>query len=318
MVAPTLERYWSLFEDWCDAFDQPKEPTTPETLVHFLRSFPAGVPTNTLRVRAVRMHHVEAGVPLDLDALRTAVGGFEVLVPATRTLVRDGEDYTTPQGAIAQQPKVHRGKKVAAVVRGRRNAFLIVLFAHLRLTLDELRSVEAADIEPAPLRIRGVDIPRGDDPASCYACAVTRWLRIVWATERADHATIRQACNVQTYYDDVHDCDEGLEHDWRWATTLLPAVDQHGWVDSHRSISTRTLSEVIGKVQLRTGYREQQWVPPEAKVTRFDEMRKDEFDLEMEAFDRRMAEALARSAEVLADAQHTSNEMYGLLNPRSG
>lgn len=318
MVAPSLERYWSHFEDWCDAFEKPKVPTTADTLVQFLQAFPAGVPTNTLRVRAVRLHHQDVGAPLDLDELRDAVGGFEVLVPATRTLVRDGDQYVTPAEAIAQQPKVHRGKKVAAVIRGRRNAFLIVLFAHLGLTLERIRDVTASDITPAPLRIRGVDIPRGDDPSSCYACAVTRWLRVVWLTERGDHAAIRQTCNVQSYYDDVHDCDEGLEHDWRHATTLLPAVDQHGWVDSHRSVSTRTLSEVIGKVQLPTGYREQQWVRTEPKPTRFDEMRKDEFDVAMEDFDRRMAQALARSAEVLADAQHTSNEMYGLLNPQAG
>ncbi len=318
MVAPSLERYWDLFEDWCDALDQPKTPTTPATLVRFLYAFPAGVPTNTLRVRAVRLHHEEVGAPLDLDGLRDAVGGFEVLVPGTRTLVREGQQFVTPAEAIMQQPKVHRTKKVAEVVRGRRNAFLIVLFAHLGLNREQIRAVTAADISPAPLSIRGVSIPRGDEPASCYACAVTRWLRIVWATERADHATIRQTCSVQTYYDDVHDCDEGLEHDWRYATTLLPAVDQHGWVDSHRSISTRTLSEVIGQVQLPTGYREQQWVRTEPKPTRFDEMRKDEFDVAMEDFDRRMAEALARSAEVLADAQHTSNEMYGLINPQVG
>ncbi|WIE80874.1 hypothetical protein [Curtobacterium sp. MCSS17_016] len=276
------------------------------------------MPTNTLRVRAVRLHHQEAGAPLDLDALRAAVGGFEVLVPETRTLVRGGKQYVTPAEAIAQQPKVHRGKNVASVVRGRRNAFLIVLFAHLGLNRTQIREVVSSDIAPAPLSIQGVGIPRGEDPASCYACAVTRWLRIVWATERADHASIRQTCSVQTYYDDVHDCDEGLERDWRYATTLLPAVDQHGWVDSHRSISTRTLSAVVGNVLLPTGYREQEWKPAEPKPTRFDDMRKDEFDLAMEDFDRRMAQALARSAEVLADAQDTADELYGLINPKAG
>lgn len=94
--------------------------------------------------------------------------------------------------------------------------------------------------------------------------------------------------------------------------TLLP------WVDSHQSTSSRTLSDVIGNVQLLTGYREQQWIPSEPKPTRFDEMLKDEFDDAMEDFDRRMAEALARSAEVLADAQRTSDEMYGLMHPTAG
>ena len=47
-------------------------------------------------------------------------------------------------------------------------------------------------------------------------------------------------------------------------------------------------------------------------------MKKDDFDLAMEKFDRDIAEALARSAEVLAEAHRTSNEMYGLIDPKVG
>lgn len=318
MVPPSLEQYWSLFEDWCDAFHKPKVPTTPETLVEFLRAFPSGVPTHTLRIRAVRRRHESAGTPLDLDGVRAAVGGFQVRIPEDRTLVRTGGQYVTPAEAIAQLPKVHRGKNVSTVLRGRRDAFLIVLFAHLGLNRSELRDVYATDIVAEPLSIAGTPIPRGENPASCYACAVTRWLRVVWYAERGNHAAITTTANAQTYYEDIHDCDEGLDRDWRAATTLLPAVDKHGWVDAHRPISTRTLSVVVAGVQVLTGYREQQWTPRVATPTRFDDMKKDDFDLAMEKFDRDMAEALARSAEVLAEAHRTSNEMYRLMNPKAG
>ncbi|MBT2504188.1 hypothetical protein [Curtobacterium sp. ISL-83] len=318
MVAATLERHWSLFEDWCDAFEKPKEPTTPDTLVEFLQAFPAGVTTNTLRVRAVRLHHQEAGVPLDLDGLREAVGGLNVSIPTPTSLVRLGEEYVSPEAAIQQLPKVRHGASVAPILRARRNAFLIVLFAHLGLNRNGVRNVTAADITPVPLTIAGTLIPRGDDPASCFACAVTRWLRVVWPAERGNHAAIRTITDPRAHYADIHDCDEGLDHDWRAATTLLPAIDQHGWVDSHQPISTRTLSNVVGHLQLPTGYREQRWTPTEPKPTRFDGLEDDEFDRQMAQFDIDIARALARTAELLADAQHTSNEVWGLLNSNAG
>ncbi|MFL0361175.1 hypothetical protein [Curtobacterium flaccumfaciens] len=317
-IAPTLERYWSLFEDWCDALDQPKEPTTPDTLVRFLRAFPAGVPTNTLRVRAVRLHHKAVGAPLDLDALREAVGGFEVVVPSTTTLVRDGEGVANIHEALAQQPTVQKGKSVASALRGRRDAFLIVLFAHVGLNRRQIRDVTGGEIGVDPLTIRGVQVPRGDQSASCMACAVTRWLRVVMPAELGFRNDVRAVIDPRAYDPDIHDCDEGLEHDWRHATTLMPAIDKHGWVDAHRAVSTRSLSDIATRVQQHTGYREQRWVAAEQKPTRFDDMGQDEFSDEMDDFDRRVAQALARSAEVVADAQHTSDELYGLVNPKRG
>lgn len=146
MLAASLQRYWSLFADWCDAFDEPKEPTTPDTLVRFLRAFPAGVPTNMLRVRAVRLHHQAAGAALNLDALRNAVGGFDVAVPSPPTLIRGDDGIATVAEALAQQPSVQQGKSVASALRGRRDACLIVLFAHLGLTRRQIRDVATGDV----------------------------------------------------------------------------------------------------------------------------------------------------------------------------
>lgn len=315
MIATSLERYWSLFADWCDAFDEPKEPTTPDALVRFLRAFPAGVPTNTLRVRAVRLHHQAAGAALNLDALRDAVGGFEVAVPSPTTLIRVGDGMATIAEALAQQPTVQQGKNVASALRGRRDGFLIVLFAHLGLTRQQIREVATRDVRVDPLRIRGVPIPRGGRPAACLACAVTRWLRVILPAELGFRNDIRRHINPRAYDPHLHDCDEALDADWQHATTLVPGIDQHGWVNTHRPVSTRTLSAIAGRVQQRTGHRDQQWMPVKPRPTRFDNMHDDDFRDEMDDFDRRVAQALARSADVLATAHRTANDLSGLSQP---
>ncbi|MBF4616197.1 hypothetical protein [Curtobacterium sp. VKM Ac-1376] len=210
---------------------------------------------------------------------------------------------------------MQKGKSVTSALRGRRDAFVIVLFAHLGLNRQQIGEVIAGDIRVDPLTIRSAQIPRDDPPASCMACAVTRWLRVVMPAELGFRNDVRAIIDPRAYDPDIHDCDEGLEHDWRHATTLVPAIDQHGWVDAHQSVSARTLSAIAGRAQQPTGYREQRWVPTEQKPTRFDEISQNDFGDEMDAFDRRVAEALARSAEVLADAHQTSNALYGFVKP---
>lgn len=319
VLAPSLERHWALFDDWCDALDKPKLPTTADTIVEFVQKNPTGVPTNTLRIRAIRRQHECAGAPLDLDALQEAATAVNVALRRPVSLVRSGDGLTRDVGeALAQLPRGHHGKSVAPALRARRDGFIIVLFGLLGFTREEIRRVTPADVLLDPLTIQGLPVQRGDDQATCPACAVTRWLRVVMPAELGFRNDVRSVLDPRAFDPDIHDCDEGLEQDWTHATTLVPAIDKHGWVDAHCGVSTRSVSAIGARVQQFTGHREQRWTPQEQQPTRFDGMSTKRFADEMDEFDRRVAQALARSAEVLADAHQTSNELYGLVNAKAG
>jgi len=319
-LSPRLERDWSLFEDWCEAFGHPVLPTTPDTIVAFLRAFPSGVPTNTLRVRAIRRTHEQKHVPLDLTALRDAADVPPFDSPKGRlSLLRTGDGATQSVGeALAQLPKAKHGKSSASGLRGRRDAFVVVLFAYLGYSRQQLRSVTPADVTTDPLTVQGHRIPQGDDPASCPACAVTRWLRVVVPAELGRRTEVTEILDPRAFDAAVHDCEGWLDDEWTSATTLLPAIDQHGWVSAHTEISTRTVSAIAARVQQFTGLRELGHVPVVAKVTRFDEMSTTEFTEEMDDFDRKVAEALAWSNDILDTANEASDTMHRLMRPEAG
>lgn len=322
-LIPRLAGYWSLFEDWCEAFDKPCLPTTADTIVEFLRTFPSGVPTNTLRVRAVRQQHQNTGTYLDLDALRSAAGRqpFGGMTPPP-TLVRTGPGMTQSVAeALTQLPKVKHGKSPAPAMRGRRDAVIVVLFGVLGLTRQDIRKVAVANIRVSAsgvVKVQGVDIPPGDNAESCPACAVTRWLRIVTSAELGYKKTVTDRLTAEGYDAAHHDCDDALDDEWTHATTLLPAIDQHGWVHAHASVTVRSISGIAGRVQKFTGYREHALENHEAKATRFDGMSTKRFTEEMDDFDARVARALALSNDILAEANDASDSMWRLLDPKAG
>ncbi|WIB65607.1 hypothetical protein [Curtobacterium sp. MCBD17_040] len=225
----------------------------------------------------------------------------------------------TVSEALAQLPTTAHRNNLPTALRGRRDGFLIVLFGVLGFTREEVRKVTTADIRLDPVTIQGRTVPRDNGtPPGCPACAVTRWLRVALPAELGRKRDVAEAVDPRTFDPDVHDCDEGLEHEWRKATNIVPAIDQHGWLDVHQPISTRSLTTIAGRVQRFTGRREQRWEAPAAVPTRFDGMSRQQFTDEMDEFDLKVAQALARTAAALEEAQHTSDEMLGLLNTKTG
>jgi hypothetical protein len=295
-------------------------PTTADTIVEFLRTFPSGVPTNTLRVRAVRQQHQNTGTYLDLDALRSAAARqpFGGMTPPP-TLVRTGPGTTKSVAeALTQLPKVNHGKSPAPAMRGRRDAVIVVLFGVLGFTREDIRKVGAADIRLDPTSIQGLEVPKSDPAEACPACAVSRWLRILESSLLWGKHGKAELLDAVSYDADHHDCDDPLGDGWSEAALLLPAIDQHGWVKSEQPVTARSISAIAGRVQRFTGYREQAFELREAKATRFDGLSTKQFTEEMDDFDARVAKALALSADILGEANAASDDMWRLLDPQAG
>lgn len=171
-AGPGYAREWALFCDYTTATDQPTLPATVEALVGFLRALPAAPTTTARRIRAIAAVHRGAGHLLARPDTGPAA-------PATRPRQPGRPD---PGALLAACPT--RGWPHG--LSGRRDAFLIVLVDHLELTHHQAREIAPAEItehetedgDPV-LAIRGQAVPRSDDPRSCAACAVVRWLEVL-------------------------------------------------------------------------------------------------------------------------------------------
>lgn len=221
------------------------------------------------------------------------------------TLIRTGPGTTGTVGeALSQLAKVKHGKSPAPAMRGRRDTVIVVLFGVLGFTREHIRKASAEDIRvrAGSATVEGLHVPMADAAEACPACAVTRWLRIVTPAEIGHKTTVTERLTAEGYDADHHDCEDPLDDEWTHATTLLPAIDQHGWVTAHASVTVRSISGIAGRVQVFTGFRERALEDRQTKATRFDGMTTRQFTEEMDDFDARVARALALSEDILTDA----------------
>lgn len=226
-----LEAHWNRFVAWCAATSHASLPAPPATIEQFLAAFPGAASTQRLRRASIRAHHLAAGYPNPLPALQERVWPHE---PAAHTAaVRE---------VLAAIPKY----RYPLGLRGRRDAFLIVLLGVLHLTRREAQTITVGDVEVTSIvRIRGRVIPSADDPASCAACAVTRWLRIVgpvWTGFRGDVVRLLDPTKGTL---DMHDCEQPLPGQWRRAEQLLVPLDVHGWARIGVNLSGRSMTSIV-------------------------------------------------------------------------
>lgn len=336
-VSKTLEPHWSLFEDWCEAFGRPALPASADTIIDFLRAFPSGVPTNTLRVRAIRHEHSDNRVPLDLDALRSAAKTVHLRgLDGPRTLVRHGDGSTRSVGeALAQLPTA----KYPAGLRGRRNGVIVVLALVASMTRRAIHGCTPHDVVvhdgtvwvsagapgfvaawPPETERPWVPVPRGNDAGSCPACALYRWGLILPMLDKGNRGRVKVLLNHYRFDPDDHACDgeNPFTADFYAVPSLTAALDQHGWAETRDGLSLRTISSISASAQEFSGEREQAWAPREVKTSRFDGMSTSKFAEVMDDFDRKVAEALAASSAVLDDAHDASESMYRMLGHEVG
>ncbi|UFU15261.1 hypothetical protein LQK89_06095 [Curtobacterium sp. C1] len=197
-------------------------------------------------------------------------------------------------------------------LRGRRDAFLIVLLGTLHLTREQARTITPADVAVTSIiRIRGHVVPSSDDPVSCAACAVTRWLRIVgpvWTGFRGDVIRLLDPTKGNL---DRHDCEQPVPGEWRRAEQLLLPLDVHGWARTGASLSGRSMTSIIparraaaadGSIAEKVGV-------VARRPSRFDALTLQEAYAELGATDAAVDAALARLTAVWGDARALDTEL---------
>jgi len=236
-----LDREWELFTEWCASWDLGPLPAIPEIVERFLRDHPGAPSTRLQRIRAIRCHHEAAGYPFALAG--TGLG------PAV--LWRQDETRLDVRAAMGQQPRY----RFPVGVRGRRDAFLILLAGELGMTRVQIHT-----LTPVSIRLDGDATWVGEkrlgwepDPRRCPACVARRWLQVVTVLLVArDRSATRELLDIRTVTPGEHDCQKPVEPGWEQVSHLVTAIDRWGWVPTDPSVSPRTVTTVIGPLRVPT------------------------------------------------------------------
>ncbi|QSB24673.1 hypothetical protein [Curtobacterium sp. 24E2] len=288
-----LEAHWGRFVAWCTATGHEPLPATAATIEQFLIQFPGAASTQRLRRHAIRAHHLAAGLADPIPTVQARVWPRP-----------EAPDRAAVGEVLAAIPKY----RYSIGLRGRRDAFLIVLLGVLRLTRQQAQAVTADDVAVTSIvRIRGTVIPSTDDPA---ACAVTRWLRIVgptWAGFRGDVIGMLDPTKGNL---DQHDCEQSLPGQWRRAEQLLLPLDVHGWARTGVILSGRSMTSIIPTRRAAAAAAIAEVVGAIARQpSRFDALSLQETYSEFGATDAAVDAALARLAAVWDDARALDTDL---------
>lgn len=294
-----LERHWARFEAWCTASGRDALPATPETVEQFLERFPGSKSQQRLRRQAIAAKHVAAGEP------------SPIIVPPADRVWKGEASIADVEQALAEIPKYRH----PVGLRGRRDAFLVVLLGFLCLSRGEARLVTPGSIELSSIvKIRGRVIPSNNDPVTCLACAVTRWLRV------AGNAYLGRRGETRTLLDSTkadlteHDCSRPVTEPWRHANELLLPLDTHGWARTGVPLSKRSITMIIPARRRASGFVEDVGLHTRTP-SQFDELSTAETYRAAGEIEAKAAVAFARSAEVLAEAHRLGLAIDDLLVP---
>jgi hypothetical protein len=279
-------------------------PATASTIGQFLTDFPGAASTQRFRRHAIRLRHLAAGFP---DPIPT--------VQARLWPQGEGPKRSTVEQVLAAIPKY----RYPVGLRGRRDAFLIVLLGTLHLTRQRARTITPDDIAVTSIvRIRGHVVPSSDGPTSCAACAVTRWLRIVgpvWTGFRGDVIRLLDPTKGTL---NRHDCEQPLSGEWRRAEQLLLPLDVHGWARTGVALSGRSMTSLIpARIAAAVNGPAPEVLGVMARrPSRFDELTLQETYSELGATDAAVDAALARLAAIWSDAQALDADLDQAAAPR--
>ena len=298
-VTPQLERHWARFEAWCAASGREALPASPETVERSLALFPGSKSKQRLRRRAITVKHLDAGEPSPI-----------ILVPPARVW-KGSAVVADIEQALAEIPKYRH----PVGLRGRRDAFLIVLVGFLQLSRQEARQLSPAAIELGSIvKICGRVIPSNDDPVTCLACAVTRWLRVAGNAYLGHRAETRGLLDPTKADLTKHDCGQPVTEQWRRATELLVPLDTYGWVRTGVPLSKRSITSIIPARRLTTGFAEEVG-PHTRKPTQFDDLSATDTYRAAGDLEAKAEAAFVRSAEALAEARRLGMAIDDLLVP---
>jgi hypothetical protein len=298
--AALIGQHWELFEAWCDAEDRQALPATSETVDAFLLAFPGSRSQQRLRRQAIATAHERAGE------------ASPIVPPDTHTVWRADRQLADVEHALAEIPKYRH----PVGLRGRRDAFLVVLVGYLRLSREQARAVDVSDVELTSIvKIRGRVIPMGDDPVTCLACAVTRWLRVAGNAYRGFRAETRSLLDPTKADLAIHDCARPMTEPWRTAEQLLLPLDTYGWARTGVPLSKRSITLIVPARRAAAPGFVETVGPATRKPSRFDDLSVAETYKAAGELEVRAAAAAARAAEVLAEAHRLGLDIGDLLVP---
>ncbi|NQX13714.1 hypothetical protein HQQ80_18965 [Microbacteriaceae bacterium VKM Ac-2855] len=224
--------HWQLYVDWCEARGIVPVPASVKQLATYAQEVPAAFSTTVARIRAIRIAHELAGALFPYPA------------PSPVPAVRSGKEWASIPDAIAAVPVT----RYPVGLVGRRDAFVLLLLDLLRLSRRQAGAVSVAEVDPDRWFIAGVELLRTDPAATCARCVLSRWLRVLGPAALGRRLSAAEVLDPGLHTES-HDCDEPLDAAWTSAPVLLPAIDQHGWLDNHRPLSIRTISAITATRQ---------------------------------------------------------------------
>ncbi|MFE6966766.1 hypothetical protein ACFVAJ_16780 [Agromyces sp. NPDC057679] len=290
------QREWELFSDWCHSIDVDPRFAGVTIIETFLAEIPVAPGTAKRRVTAIRRSLEQTGVHLDLPA------------PPRSSTVRSGEGWATVSEALLQLPKW----RYPTGLRGRRDAWILVLIAVLGMSRREAAAVTPADVEigGGVVRISGRLVPRSDRTADCPACAVARWLDVIGRAHYGWRSDLRTVLMPPEAPPNDHSCETELSTLWMDVPALTATIDTHGWVHTGRGIGLLSVSKIMDRTQRLTGEREAA-IRQRVVSERFAEASVNEL---ADAYD----DVDARLAELLAQAESLLEESRGVLGALAG
>lgn len=298
-LTPVLEQHWSRFKAWCAAWGRDALPATPETVEEFLTLFPGSTRLQRLRRQAIAAAHSAAGE------------SSPIVVPEPDRVWKGRATREDVEQALAEIPKYRH----PVGLRGRRDAFLVVLIGYLGFSREQARRLDVDAIQLGSIvRIQGLVVPSNDDPVTCMACAVTRWLRVVGNAYRGLRHETRALLDPTKADLAAHDCGSPVREPWRVADELLLPLDTYGWARTGVPLSARSITKIIPARRGTSGFVEDVG-PHTRKPSRFDGLTAAETYEATRELEVQVADAYAKSLEALAQAQRLGLEIDGLLVP---
>lgn len=228
-----MSRLLSLFDDWCAATGTAPEDLDEAVLERFAhQAQPNQAVLNVLRRQLSPPVSAAPAWPSllreDLQALN------HVLRVGTASIQLTGHDWQ------------HR-------VRLRRMLAIAVLIAPVEAGGAKLSRAEVSALKPASMTRLREQLGTAEATAECPRCALWSWLCVIGLNRHWSRAAVRERESFPDELDDAahrHECPDP-EPDWQlWPeeASLMPSMDQHGYLELHTSLHPSSLFVVIAQI----------------------------------------------------------------------
>jgi hypothetical protein len=254
---------------------------------------PCAASTRRTRLREVRRVHRDVRAHLSVPEAAQAHAW------------REGEGWASVPETLAQIPTL----RFPTGLHGRRDAWLVVLVGFVSLTRKQATEITADQVRLHPLlEVACARVPFVVPAAECPACAVTRWLRVLGASQVGGGGAVREMLDPRGADLELHDCGRGLDGAWRQVATLLPAIDKHGWV-ADQALHRQTITDLLRYRQTISGLPAEVATATRVATGRFADASRQQLADAYDEVDQALADLLAKTEELLAGGREVRDRL---------